>query len=71
MADQRRQYGGGALLIAAHRLGVTEDFASYERVSEIPFSAKSRQMTVNCVKGKERWTFVKGAPKRSCSAVIG
>gem|GEM_PF-47203 len=53
----------GALLIAAHRLGVTEDFASYERVSEIPFSAKSRQMTVNCVKGKERWTFVKGAPE--------
>ncbi len=53
----------GALLIAAHKLGVNEDFARYERVSEIPFSAKSRQMTVIYEKGKERWTFVKGAPE--------
>lgn len=54
----------GALLVAAHRLGVNEDFAHYSRIGEIPFSAKAMQMTVTCERETaERWTFVKGAPE--------
>ncbi len=54
-------YTEGALLIMASKIGVFPDTFRHERLAEIPFSPKSRTMSVLCEEPDGNYVYAKGA----------